>query len=99
MIKQGKAKFSNPVGGAAIKVRVNTEAGKNRIKKVDTDSGLVTIDLVCDKDQINNELTSFLMQLLNAKKREIEILDSVTDADKVVCILGKSVEKLNTVLK
>ena len=99
MIKQGKAKFSNPAGGAAIKVRVNTKAKKNRIKKVDTESGLVIIDLTCDTGMINSELTSFLMHQLNAKKREIEILDSVTDADKVVCILGKSVEKINDALK
>jgi uncharacterized protein YggU (UPF0235/DUF167 family) len=99
MIKQGKAKFTNPQGGAAIKVYVNIKEKENRIKSVDHKSGLVTIDLVCGNNKINEELAEFLSGLLDAKTNEIEILDGATAMDKVVCVLGKPVELINAALK
>lgn len=99
MIKQGKAKFTNPQGGAAVKVRVNTKAKQNRVESVDLEGGLVTIDLKCGKGKVNEELSGFLCDLLDVKKKDIEILSGATPLDKVVCVLGQSVEVVNEALK
>jgi uncharacterized protein YggU (UPF0235/DUF167 family) len=99
MIKQGQAKFTNPQGGAAIKVRVNVKAKEDRVKKVDAGAGLVTVELTCGKSEINTALTSFLAKVLGAQPSEIEILDGATSLDKVVCVLGHPVERINEALK
>lgn len=99
MIRQGQTKFTNPQGGAAFKVRVNFNAKHNGVKKIDKKAGLVTIDLTCKKTEINHELIAFLNHLLGVKPKEIEILDGATEADKVVCVLGQSVEFINQTLE
>ncbi len=99
MIKQGQAKFTNPQGGAAIKVRVIVKAQKDRVKKVDAGTGLVTVELTCGKSEINSSLTNYLANVLSAQPGQIEILDGATALDKVVCVLGHPVEKINEALK
>ena len=99
MIKQGKAKFTNPQGGAAIKVRVNPKSKANSVHSVDAKGGLVTIDLACSQSDVNEELTVFLSKILEAEKQDIEILNGASALDKVVCVLGKPVESVNAALK
>ena len=99
MVMQGKkAKFTNPQGGAAIKVRVNPKARINAIHSISRD-GLVTIDLVGAQTAVNDELSAFLADLLHARQGEIEILEGATALDKVVCVIGKDVETVNNILK
>lgn len=100
MVRQGgQSKFTNPQGGAAFKVHININARHHQVKNVDAKGGLVTIDLACDNGSVNQELTSFLKDLFNVKTKDIEILDGASALDKVVCVLGQSVEAINKILK
>jgi len=81
--------FHDGQKGAALAIRVTPRSSKNEIVGV-LDDGTVRIRLIAPpvEGRANDALVSFLADVLDVSRSEIEILAGETGRDKLVSILG-----------
>jgi len=89
-------RFSNGRRGAALPVRVIPRASKNEIVEILSDQ-TVKIRLVAPPadHETNQELISFLADVLNMPKSSFEIVAGESGRDKLISILDITSQELN----
>jgi uncharacterized protein YggU (UPF0235/DUF167 family) len=96
-VKKHNTNFSNPRGGAAIKVQVIPEAKQSRVKKISPD-GLVILELAADQHSLNTALRSFLSDLFDISSDKLEVIEGSNHYDRLVCVLDLNVQTVNSAL-
>lgn len=94
---QGEKQFSNPIGGAALQVYVNSGAKENCIRKISA-NGLISIDLEnkqTGRYSVNTLLVDYLSKVLNISTKQIEIIAGDNENKKLICILDIPIEVVN----
>jgi uncharacterized protein (TIGR00251 family) len=88
--------FTDGRKGAALPVRVIPRASRNEIVEVLSDQ-TVKIRLIAPpaEDQTNQELISFLSEILEMPQNNFEIVAGISGRDKLVSILDVSTEDVH----
>ena len=84
-----KSRIHDQKSGAAITVRVNPRAGKNKIIGI-LEDGTVKISLAAAPidGEANGELISFLAEVLEIRQNQLEIVSGKTGRNKLIAIIG-----------
>lgn len=89
-------RFSNGRKGAALPVRVIPRASKNQIVEILSDQTVkIRICAPPDENKANEELISFLAEVLNLPKSQFEIVAGEKGRDKLVSILDISTTEVH----
>jgi uncharacterized protein YggU (UPF0235/DUF167 family) len=96
-VKKQNTNFSNPRGGAAIKVQIIPEAKQSRVKKISPD-GLVILELAADQHSLNTALRNFLSDLFDISSDKLEVIEGGNHYDRLVCVLDLNVQAVNSAL-
>lgn len=96
-MKKKNTSFSNPRGGAAIKVQIIPDAENNSVKKISPE-GLVILALKADQQTLNSTLREYLSGLFNVSSDQIEIIEGSNHNDRLVCVLDMNVQDVNSAL-
>ena len=96
-MKKKNTNFSNPRGGAAIKVQIIPGAENNCVRKI-SQEGLVILALKADKQTLNSALKEYLSGLFNVSSDQIEIIEGNNHNDRLVCVLDMNVQDVNSAL-
>ena len=72
-MKKKNTSFSNPRGGAAIKVQIIPDAAANSVNKISPE-GLVILALKGDQQSLNLTLKEYLTGLFNVSSDQIDII-------------------------
>jgi len=96
-VKKQNTNFSNPRGGAAIKVQIIPESTHSRVKKISPD-GLVILELAADQHSLNAVLQSFLSDLFDVPSDKLEVIEGSNHYDRLVCVLDLNVQTVNSAL-
>jgi uncharacterized protein (TIGR00251 family) len=83
-----KFKISKAEGGAAFTVRVVPRASKNEICGRQGEAIKVRLTAPPVDGAANEALISFLSEMLEVRKSQIEILSGSAARDKIVCVVG-----------
>lgn len=97
-MKKQNANFSNPRGGAAIKVQVIPEAKSSRVKKISSD-GLVVLELAAGDASMNSTLREFLSELFGIPSNKLEVIEGSNHYDRLVCVLDLTVQEVSHALQ
>jgi hypothetical protein len=82
--------------GAALAVRVTTQASKNQIVGALSDGTIkIRIAAVPTKGQANEELIQYLSDVLGVAKSRIELVAGGTGRDKLISVLDMDAETLH----
>lgn len=89
-------KFTDGRLGAALPVRVTPRASRNEVVEVLNDQ-TVRIRLMSSPadDEVNQELLSFLSDVLNVPSANMEVVAGMTGRDKLVSILDVPVDEVH----
>ena len=88
--------FSNGRKGAALPVRVIPRASKNQIVEILSDQTVkIRICAPADEDKTNEELISFLAQVLELPVSRFEIVAGQKGRDKLISILDISTTEVS----
>lgn len=89
-------KFTDGRLGAALPVRVTPRASRNEVVEVLNDQ-TVRIRLMSSPadDEINQELLSFLSDVLSVPSANMEVVAGMTGRDKLVSILDVPVDEVH----
>jgi uncharacterized protein (TIGR00251 family) len=79
--------------GSALAVRITPRASRNQIVDV-LDDGTIKVYLVSDpsEDQLNNELLSYLAEVLGVPKSRVEVVAGENGRDKLISVMDMDVE-------
>ena len=82
--------------GSALAVRITPRASRNQIVGV-LDDGTIKVHLAVETsdEETNQELLSFLSEVLGAPKSRLEIVAGLTGRDKIVAVLDMDVDTVN----
>ncbi len=82
--------------GAALAVRVTTRANKNQIVGALTDGTIkIRLAAVPTEGQANDELITYLSDVLGVAKSRIELIAGSTGRDKLISVLDLDAETLH----
>ena len=88
MRTDAKFKISKAEGGAAFPVRVVPRASKNEISGRQGEAIEIRLAAPPVEGAANEALIDFLAEILEVRKRQIEILSGHASRDKIVCVVG-----------
>ncbi len=82
--------------GSALAVRVTPRASRNKVAELMSD-GVVKIHIAAPPvdGEANEQLLSFLAEILNVPKSRIEIVAGVTGRDKLISVLDMDAEAVH----
>ena len=82
--------------GSALAIRVTPRASHNKVAEVMSD-GVVKIHIAAPPvdGEANEQLLSFLAEILNVSKSRIEIVAGVTGRDKLISVLDMDAEAVH----
>ena len=83
-----KFKISKAEGGAAFPVRVVPRASKNEISGRQGEAVKIRLTAPPVEGAANEALISFLSEVLDVRKSQIEILSGHAARHKIVCVVG-----------
>ena len=89
-----KFKISKAEGGAAFPVRVVPRASRNEICGRQGEAIKVRLTAPPVEGAANEALISFLSEVLEVRKSQIEILSGHAAREKIVCVVGLMPEEL-----
>lgn len=98
MKKDQKHTFGKGQGGTALAVRINPTTGKSKVTGVLPD-GEVKIDLNSGDYDENTQLITFLANLLNVAKQNIEIVVGMEKREKIIALIGLDPQTVQELLK
>ena len=81
-------RISSAEGGAAFPVRVGPRASKNEISGRQGEAIKIRLAAPPVEGAANEALIDFLAEILEVRKRQIEILSGHASRDKIVCVVG-----------
>jgi uncharacterized protein (TIGR00251 family) len=89
-------RISSAEGGAAFPVRVVPRASKNEISGRQGEAVKVRLAAPPVEGAANEALIEFLAEVLEVRKRQIEILSGHASRDKIVCVVGLMPHEVET---
>lgn len=89
-------RISSAEGGAAFPVRVVPRASKNEISGRRGEAIKIRLAAPPVEGAANEALIDFLAEILEVRKRQIEILSGHASRDKIVCVVGLMPHEIET---
>ena len=89
-------RISSAEGGAAFPVRVVPRASKNEISGRQGEAVKIRLAAPPVEGAANQALIDFLAEILEVRKRQIEILSGHASRDKLVCVVGLMPHEIET---
>jgi uncharacterized protein (TIGR00251 family) len=89
-------RISSAEGGAAFPVRVVPRASKNEISGRQGEAVKIRLAAPPVEGAANEALIDFLAEILEVRKRQIEILSGHASRDKIVCVVGLLPQEVET---
>lgn len=89
-------RISSAEGGAAFPVRVVPRASKNEISGRQGEAVKIRLAAPPVEGAANEALIDFLAEILEVRKRQIEILSGHASRDKLVCVVGLMPHEIET---
>jgi uncharacterized protein (TIGR00251 family) len=81
--------------GSALAVRVTPRSSRNEIAEISNDGTLkIRLTAAGDDIKINQELVSFLAEILEVPRSRVEIVAGVSGKDKLISILDLDSDEL-----